>query len=132
MLNLFDVEIFLIKFQAFRTTTFIRKRLQCFPVKFAKFLRPPFFYRIPPMFASIDQCLWCYTIFTDAKAWKKNNLTTTVTILDKLSILAQRESVQIRSFFWSVFSHIRTEYGEILRTRKNSVFGHFSRSVKHI
>ena len=23
--------------------------------------------------------------------------------------------VQIRSVFWSVFSHIRTEYGEILR-----------------
>ena len=32
------------------------------------------------------------------------------------------ESVLIRSIFWSVFSHIRTEYGEIL------VFGHFSRS----
>ena len=30
------------------------------------------------------------------------------------------ESVQIRSFFWS-------EYGKI-RTRKNYVFGHFSRS----
>ena len=38
------------------------------------------------------------------------------------------KSVQIRSFFWSIFSRIRTEYGEI-RTRKNSVFGHFSRSV---
>ena len=42
------------------------------------------------------------------------------------------KSVQIRSFFWSVFSCIRTEYGEILcrkiRSRKNSVFGHFSRS----
>ena len=38
------------------------------------------------------------------------------------------KSVQIRSFFWSVFSRIRTDYGEI-RTRKNSVFGHFSRSV---
>ena len=41
--------------------------------------------------------------------------------------------------FWSVFSCIRTEYGDILnlnilsecrkiRTRKNSLFGHFSRS----
>ena len=29
-------------------------------------------------------------------------------------------------FFWSVFSCIRTEYRKI-RTRKNSVFGHFSR-----
>ena len=42
--------------------------------------------------------------------------------------------VQIRSFFWSPFSRIRTEYGEILKsefekmqTRKNSVFGQFSR-----
>ena len=50
------------------------------------------------------------------------------------------KSIQIRSYFWSVFSSIRTEYGEILslriqseyrkmRTRKNSVFGHFSGSV---
>ena len=40
------------------------------------------------------------------------------------------KSVQIRSFFWSVFSHIPTEYGDIP--------GHFSRSdcffdeIKHI
>ena len=37
------------------------------------------------------------------------------------------KSVQIRSFFWSVFNSIRAECGKI-RTRKNSVFGHFSRS----
>ena len=36
--------------------------------------------------------------------------------------------VQIRSYFWSVFSCIRTEYRKI-RTRNNSAFGHFSRSV---
>ena len=30
---------------------------------------------------------------------------------------------QIRSFFWSIFSRIRTKYGE---TRSNSVFEHFS------
>ena len=34
-------------------------------------------------------------------------------------LLTLRKSVQIRSFFWSVFSHIRT--------RKNSVLGHFWR-----
>ena len=47
------------------------------------------------------------------------------------------KSVQTRRFFWSVFSRIRTEYGEIriqskcgkIQIRKNSVFGHFSRSV---
>ena len=48
------------------------------------------------------------------------------------------KSVQIRSYFWSVFSCIRTEYGDLLvnlhieseyrkiRTRNNSAFGHFS------
>ena len=42
------------------------------------------------------------------------------------------KSVQIRSFFWSVFSRIRTECGKI-RIRKNSVFGYFSRreQLKH-
>ena len=55
------------------------------------------------------------------------------------------KSVQIRSFFWSVFSRIRTEYGEIhevslriqsecgkIRTSKNSIFGHFSRSENYV
>ena len=36
--------------------------------------------------------------------------------------------VQIRRYFWSIFSCIRTEYRKI-QTRNNSVFGHFSRSV---
>ena len=35
------------------------------------------------------------------------------------------KSVQIRNYFWSVFSCIRTEYGDL---RSNSVFGHSSRS----
>ena len=35
------------------------------------------------------------------------------------------KNVQMRGFFWSVFSCIWTEYRKI-RTRKNSVFGHFS------
>ena len=46
--------------------------------------------------------------------------------------------------FWSVFSHIRTEYGEILRfslysvrmreiaDQKNSEYRHLSRSVSHL
>ena len=37
---------------------------------------------------------------------------------------------QIRSLFWFLFSYIRTELRKI-RTRKNSVFGHFSHSVTH-
>ena len=37
------------------------------------------------------------------------------------------KSFQIWSFFWSIFSRIRTDHGKI-QTRKNSVFGHSSRS----
>ena len=37
------------------------------------------------------------------------------------------KNVQIQSFFWSVFSCIRTEYRKI-RTRRKSVFEHFSHS----
>ena len=38
------------------------------------------------------------------------------------------KSVQIQSYFWSVFSYIRTEYRK-KRTINNSVFGHFSSSI---
>ena len=38
------------------------------------------------------------------------------------------KSVQIRGFLWSLFSFVRTESRKI-RTRKNFVFEHFSRSV---
>ena len=53
------------------------------------------------------------------------------------------KSVQIRSFFWSAFSRIRTEYGEIRSIspylvpirentdQKNSVFEHFLHSDKY-
>ena len=40
-------------------------------------------------------------------------------------IILYVKSVQIRSYFCSVFSCIQTEYREI-RTRNNYVFGHFS------
>ena len=41
------------------------------------------------------------------------------------------KSAQIRSFFWPVFSYIQSEYRKV-QTRKNSVFGHFSRSENMI
>ena len=41
------------------------------------------------------------------------------------------KSVQIRNYFWFVFSCILTEYGEYrkIQARTNFVFGHFSRSA---
>ena len=56
-------------------------------------------------------------------------------------LLHCKKSIQIRSIFWSVFSRIWTDYERYsvclriqsecvkIRTRKNSVFEHFSRSV---
>ena len=40
------------------------------------------------------------------------------------------KSVQIRIYFWSVFPYIQSEYSKI-RTRNNSVFGHFLRGVSY-
>ena len=48
-----------------------------------------------------------------------------------------RKKCPYLEFSWSVFSHIRTEYGETLHSvqmrenmgQKNSEYGHFSRSV---
>ena len=37
------------------------------------------------------------------------------------------KSIKIRSFFWFVFSRIRTEYGDLLR-----ISGQFSRSDGHL
>ena len=45
-----------------------------------------------------------------------------------LRIHLLREKCPLRNYFWSVFSCIRAEYRRI-RTRNNSVFGHFSRNV---
>ena len=39
------------------------------------------------------------------------------------------KSIQIRSYFWRVFSCIQSEFSKIW-TRNNSVLGHFSRSGK--
>ena len=56
-------------------------------------------------------------------------------------VITLREKCPYSEFFWSIFSRIRTEYGEIqsispypVRMRentdqKNSEYGHFSRSV---
>ena len=51
-----------------------------------------------------------------------------IILLAKYMTLYCVKSVQIWSYFWSVFSCIQSEYRKI-RTRNNSVFGHFSRSA---
>ena len=67
-------------------------------------------------------------------------LLSVIQVFFRLFLVHYVKSAQVRRFFWSLFSHSRTEYGEIrsispysvriwkMRTRKNSIFGHFSRN----
>ena len=98
---------------------FTRKHLfwSLFSIKLQKLLKNTFFYRTP----LVAGC----TI----KSTKGNmGLGVILTIGTILTTWHYAKIVQIRSYFWSVFSCIRTEYRKI-RTRNNSVFGNFSRSV---
>ena len=72
--------------------------------------------------------LWSINIFIHLTAALINSLKT-LRFWPLLQITSQCvKSVQIRSYFWSVFSCIwTTEYRKI-RTRKNSAFEYFSRS----
>ena len=67
----------------------------------------------------------CTSIFPKASG----NFMSSVSSIGSLHLV---KSVQIRSYFWSVFYsvnlRIQPEYREI-RTRYNSVFGHFWRSI---
>ena len=77
-------------------------------------------------------CCWKGTAFCSMLKWKYEMSYKGSSWIDYCVKI-----VQIRSFFWSVFSRILNEYyvsfriqsecGKI-RTRKSSVFGHFSRS----
>ena len=52
---------------------------------------------------------------------QKNNMQNLLKVNNKAILYTCVKSVQIRSFFLSVFSRIRTEYGEILRISPYSV-----------
>ena len=85
-----------------------RRRHRYFHVSFAKFLRTPFLENtIGRLILKVYQLSMCKLVAEDAH-WVK--------------------SVQLRTYFWFVFSCIWTVCRKI-QTRKNSVFGHFSRSA---
>ena len=83
-----------------------------------------YFLKIKPRFPSAFLCFFsrCQHTFIDEANFTSDTL---------------REKWQNTEIFWSVFSRVRIEYSISLRiqskcgkirTRKNSVFGHFSRS----
>lgn len=51
-----------------------------------------------------------------------------VTTNISFEIITLCEKWRNTEFFWPVFSRIWTEYKDLLCTRKNSVFGHYSSS----
>ena len=50
-------------------------------------------------------------------------------LVEKLEAIYCVECVQIRSFFWSVFSRIRTEYGEIRSNDCDPLFHNVEKCV---
>ena len=99
---------------------FIKKRLQqrCFPVNIAKILRTAFFKE------HLGRLLLRLTL-----SWRRP-LSYRIKSIDFAELIIAIKpfhdthcikSVQIRSNFWSVFFHIRTEYAEILRISPYSV-----------
>ena len=78
---------------------YLKKRLwhRCFSVNFAEFLRTPFLQK------SSGGCFWKSSIAT-------SHLVITNWIRSCISL---RKKCPHSEFFWSVFSRIRNEYGEI-------------------
>ena len=87
---------------------------------------------------------WVQAFFTSNAFFQFSLSVALVSFLSELQMLLRChcvKSVQIPSFFWSVFNRIRTEWRDTLylsvfsrnagkyEAKKNSVFGHFSRSV---
>ena len=96
-----------------QSCNFIQKEAlaQSFPVNFAKFVRTHFLQntsgRLLLKFLKL--------LLKDLRLQFKTSIYN----------YTLRKSVQIRSFFWSVFSCIQSKYKKI-RSKKISVFGHFS------
>ena len=117
--------------------TLSKTRLQhrCFSLNFAIFLRKPFL---------MEQLRWLLLSTTKSVLVKLQTRSfllwillwlclqelceffkTEITLNNCEWLLHRVKSVEIRSYFWSVFSCIQSEYRKI-RTRNNSVFGQFS------
>ena len=134
---------FLIKLQVSDCNLIVKETLpHVFSYKFCKISKNTFFYRTP-----VDECFLknnfifhkqCWSgLSSSREIWKCFYKTQKLSgsmffspFLSPFFLFLQVhcvKSAQTRSFFWSVFSCIQSKYRKI-RTRKNSVFEHFSRS----
>ena len=69
-------------------------------------------------FSKVYLPLMFTTLCNKKLIWKWSDIDADFSISYKLHCV---KSVQIRSNFWSIFSRIRTEYGEILRTEYREI-----------
>ena len=110
---------------------------RCFPVNILKFLRTPNLKNIYERLLVKSVVCCAHDDLCPYDVLSFGPLSNLVVLINFHCV----KSVQIRWFFWFVFSRIRTEYGKILRispysvrmrentNQKNSVFGHISHSV---
>ena len=123
----------------FQVCNFIKKKIQhrCFPLKFVKYKQAPCFL---PLWTNNDKSYvslqkWCsswqgklsfikfirsYVKVFEKLHFNKINDSLAACLSDVMTDFRRNhytkhcvKGVQIRSFFWSVFSRIRTEYGKI-------------------
>ena len=90
-----------------------------------KFHRPVNFLKIPFIYQALKCKKSSHTVI-------RNYLLVLLAKIRAYSFIQETlccvKSVQIQSYFWSVFSCFQSEHRKI-RTRNNSVFGHFSRTL---
>ena len=106
--------MFTSKLFTYLTRLHISKSKTCFNVKFPTY----YFHMKTKILADFQICINVPLRLIDFYCLTKPQYTTIVPIVKFLDCV---KSVQIRSYFWSVFSCIRT--------RNNSIFGQFSRIV---
>ena len=102
-----------------RPATSLKRKLwhRCFPVNFAKFLRTQFYRTLLCDCFYILELLVRYILIYGEKAREMYKWLCQTSMMEHFcnNCFQCVKCVQKQSFFWSVFSRIRTEYGKILR-----------------
>ena len=126
------VSIYLITKAASRAV-FCKKKgtlAQVLSCEFWEISKNTFSYRMPLAAASVILFQWKTQVLSNIRPSRLFKFSTTYAAW-KVSNIRCVKRVQIRSYFWFVFSSIQAECRKIW-TRNNSVFEHFSRSDKEL
>ena len=109
-----------------RWSIFLMKRFQhiCFPKIFAYCFTRTFLQNISRWLVKIKSSYLFLKKISITNVWQGSQLL--CEDFSKWTVIAVEQhcvkSAEIRSFFWSVFSHIRTEYGDLIRKLSHLVW----------